>query len=86
MESKLTAKREIFLSNVAKAIGQMPSISTEDNIALDNAILKDLVQLENSASSGSISFTEDCDYEGDQYQGVVLIIIEDPMTFDPCLN
>ena len=61
METKLAAKRERFLSNVANALKQMPSTSTVERTTIDNVILRDLVMLENIASSGSVFLTEDLD-------------------------
>ncbi len=61
MENKLAAKKARFLSNVANALKQMPSISTVESTTIDNVILRDLVLLENIASSGSVFLTEDLD-------------------------
>lgn len=86
METKLTAKRERFLSNVENALEQMSSISTEEDAAMDNVILRDLILLENSASSGSISLSGDSDQEGKLSTGDGFIVVENPMTFAHCLN
>jgi hypothetical protein len=80
VETKLTVKRERFLSNVGKALTQMPMISTEEDAAMENVILQDLIRLENSASSGSVSLSGDSD-SGESY-----IVLENPMTFAHCLN
>ena len=61
METKLTAKRERFLSNVEKALKQLPLNTTVERTTVDNVILRDLVMLENIASSGSVFLTEDLD-------------------------
>ncbi len=61
MENKLDAKKARFLSNVANALKQMPSTSTVESTTIDNVILRDLVLLENIASSGSVFLTEDLD-------------------------
>ena len=61
MENKSAAKKARFLSNVANALKQMPSTSTVESTTIDNVILRDLVLLENIASSGSIFLTEDLD-------------------------
>lgn len=39
METRLTAKRERFLTNVANALEQMSLISTEEDTSMDNVIL-----------------------------------------------
>jgi hypothetical protein len=61
METKLAAKRERFLFNVEKALKQLPSSFTVERATVDNVILRDLVMLENIASSGSIFLTPDLD-------------------------
>ncbi|MFQ5688465.1 MAG: hypothetical protein ACE5GV_17600, partial [Candidatus Scalindua sp.] len=61
MESKLAAKKTRFLFNVEKALRQLPSNSTIESTTVDNVILRDLVMLENIASSGSVFLTEDLD-------------------------
>ncbi len=61
MENKLAAKKTRFLSNVANTLKQMPSTSTVESTTIDNVILRDLVLLENIASSGSVFLTEDLD-------------------------
>ena len=80
MEGKLTTKRERFLSNVANAIRQLPSISTEEDTTVDNIILMDLIRLKNSASSGSVSYLEDCE-SGEGY-----IVLENPTASAHSLN
>ncbi len=61
METKIDAKKERFLLNVGNALKQMPSTSTLEDTTVDNVILRDLVMLENIASSGSVFLTEDLD-------------------------
>ncbi len=61
MENKSAAKKARFLSNVANALKQMPSTSTVESTTIDKVILRDLVLLENIASSGSVFLTEDLD-------------------------
>ena len=61
METKLTVKKARFLSGVANALKQMPSTSTVESTTIDNVIQRDLVLLENIASSGSVFLTEDLD-------------------------
>ncbi len=56
METELIAKREKFLTNVESVLKVMSSITTtEEDTAMDNVILSDLIRLKNSASSGSVS-------------------------------
>ena len=86
METKLTGKRERFLSKVESALEVMTSISTEEDTAMGNVILRDLIRLENSASSGSVSLSGDCDQEGNLSPGDGFIVVENPMTFAHCLN
>jgi hypothetical protein len=86
METKLTEKRLRFLSNVENALEQMSSVSTEADTAMDNEILRDLIRLENNASSGSVSLSGDCDSEGNLSTGDNFIIVDNPMTFAHCLN
>ncbi len=86
VETKLTAKRERFLSNVENALEQMSTISTEEDAAMDNVILSDLIRLENSASSGSVSLDGDYDPDGNQSLSHGFIVLENPMTFAHCLN
>ncbi len=80
VETKFTTKRERFLSDVGKALGQISSISTEEDAEMEDVILQDLIRLENSASSGSISLA------GDSDSGEGFIVLENPMTFIHCLN
>ena len=61
MESKLAVKKERFLFNVEKALTQLPETSTVEETTVDNLILRDLVMLENIASSGSVFLTPDLD-------------------------
>ncbi len=61
MENKLAAKKERFLFNVEKALKQQPATSTVEETTVDNVILRDLVMLENIASSGSVFLTPDLD-------------------------
>ncbi len=86
METRLTAKRERFLSNVENALEQMSTISTEEDAAMDNVILSDLIRLENSASSGSVSLSGDYDQDGNLSSGDGFIVVDNPMTFAHCLN
>ncbi len=86
METKLVAKKLIFLSNVAKALKQMSSTSTVESTTMDNVLLKDLVQLENHASSGSVSLFGDLDPNENQSSGEGFIVLENPMTFAHSLN
>ena len=86
METKLTGKRERFLSKVESALEVMTSISTEEDTAMGNVILRDLIRLENSASSGSVSLSGDYDNDGDLGSGDGFIVVENPMTFAHCLN
>jgi len=80
VETKFTTKRERFLSDVGRALMQMPSISTQESAEMENVILQDMIRLENSASSGSVSLSGDSD-SGESY-----IVLENPMTFAHCLN
>ena len=86
METKLVAKKLIFLSNVAKALKQMSSTSTVESTTMDNVLLKDLVQLENHASSVSVSLFGDLDLNGKQSSGADFIVLVNPMTFAHSLN
>jgi len=86
MKTELADKRVRFLSNVEKALEQMSSISTVEDTTMDNLILRDLIRLENSASSGSISLSGDSDQEGKLGTGDGFIVVENPMTFTHCLN
>ena len=80
VETKFTTKRERFLSNVGGALKQMPAISTEESAEMESVILQDMIRLENSASSGSVSLSGDSD-SGEGY-----IVLENPMTFAHYLN
>jgi len=86
METKLTEKRVRFLSNVEDALKQMSSVSTEEEAAMDSVILRDLIRLENSASSGSVSLSGDSDQEGNLSTGDGFIVVDNPMTFAHRLN
>ncbi len=86
MGTKLAAKKFIFLSNVAKALKQMSSTSAVESSTMDNVLLKDLVQLENHASSVSVSLFGDLDLNGNQSSGEGFIVLENPMTFAHSLN
>ncbi len=86
METKSAVRNLIFLSNVAKALKQMPSISTVESTTIDNAILMDLVLLENNASAGSVSLVVDLDPNANQSLGEGFIALENPMTFAHNLN
>lgn len=61
MDNKSAVKKERFLFNVEKALRQMPVNSTVEETTVDNVILRDLVMLENIASSGSVFLTPDSD-------------------------
>lgn len=86
METKLTANKEKLLSKVANALEQIPSTSTEENRTIKNIILEDLVQLENSVSSGSISLYEVNDVNGSQNLEMDYIVLENPMAYTHRLN
>ncbi len=86
METKLAVKNLIFLSNVAEALKQMPSTSTVESTTIDNAILMDLVRLENNASAGSVSLVVNLDPNANQSSGEGFIAVENPMTFAHNLN
>ncbi len=86
METELAAKRTRFLSNVEKALRLIPSTSPEEDTAMGNVILRDLIRLENSVSSGSVSLSGDCDQEGKLSSGDGFIVVDNPMTFAHCLN
>ena len=93
METELTAKREKFLSKVEEALEKveealevMSSITTEEDTAMNNVILKDLIRLENNASSGSVSLSGDCDPDGKLSTGDGFIVMDNPMTFVHRLN
>jgi len=86
MDSKLAAKKARFLSNIERALKQMSSTSTEESTTIDKIILRDLVQLENNASSGSMSLSGDSDPQENQCLGEGFIVLENPMTFTHRLN
>ncbi len=86
METELITKRIKFLSNVESVSEVMSSITVEEDTAMDKVILRDLIQLENNASSGSISLSGDCDPEGKLSSGDSFIIVDNPMTFAHRLN
>jgi hypothetical protein len=81
MDTKLTAKRERFLFNVEKALKQTPSTSTVERTTVGNVILRDLVMLENIASSGSVFLTEDPDANVNQSSGEGLNVIANLRNF-----
>ncbi len=85
METELAVKKARFLSNVAKALKQMPT-STVENTTIDNIILRDLVQLENNASSGSMPLFVDMDPNVNQDSGEYFIVLENQTTFDHSMN
>jgi hypothetical protein len=80
VETKFTTKRERFLSDVGRALTQMPMISTQESAEMENVILQDMILLENSASSGSVALS------GDSDSGEGNIVLDNPMTFAHCLN
>ncbi len=82
----LTSKREKFLSKVGNALEVMSSITTDEDTVMDNTILKDLIRLENSASSRSVSLSENCDLEGKLSSCDGFIVIDNPKTFAHRLN
>ena len=86
METKLAAKKARFLFNVEKAWKQLPSNSTVESTTVDNVILRDLVLLENIASSGSVSLVVDLDTNVNQSSGEGFIVLENPMTFAHSMN
>lgn len=86
MKTELTGKRERFLTQVENALERMSTISPEEDAAMDEVILRDLVRLENSASSGSVSLSGDYDQDGNQNPGNGFIVLENPMTFAHGLN
>ncbi len=86
METELTAKRERFLSKIGEALEVMSSITTEEDTAMNNVILKYLIRLENNASSGSVSLSGDSDQEGKQSSGGGFIVVDNLMTFVHRLN
>ena len=80
METKLTKKRVRFLSNIESVLEQISTISTGEETTMDNVILRDLIWLDNSASSGSVSLS------GDSDSGEGFIVVDNPTTFAHCLN
>ncbi len=86
MDTKSTAKRERFLSKVEEALEVMSLITTEEETAMDNVILRDLIRLENSASAGSVSLDGVCENEGKLSFQNGLIVVDNPMTFAHRLN
>jgi hypothetical protein len=81
MENKLAAKKARFLFNVENALKQMPSTSTVESTTVDNVILRDLVLLENIASSGSVFLTEDLDANVNVSSGEGLNVIANLRNF-----
>ena len=86
VETKLTEKRVRFLTSVESALEQISTTSTEEETAMDNVILRDLIRLENSASSGSVSLSGDDGQEGKLISGDGFIVVDNPMTFAHRLN
>jgi hypothetical protein len=79
METTLTKKRVRFLSNIDSVLEQISTISNEESTTMDNVILRDLIWLENSASSG------DSDQDGNLSTSEGFVV-DSPMTFAHCLN
>ena len=79
METKLTKKRVRFLSNIESVLEQISTISNEESTTMDNVVLRDLIWLDNSASSGN------SDQEGRPSTGDGFVV-DNPMTFAQCLN
>ena len=79
METKLTKKRVRFLSNIESVLEQISTISTGEETTMDNVILRDLIWLDNSASSGN------SDQEGRPSTGDGFVV-DNPITFAQCLN
>jgi len=79
METKLTKKRVRFLSNIESVLEQISTISTGEETTMDNVILRDLIWLDNSASSG------DSEQEGRPSAGDGFVV-DNPTTFVRCLN
>ena len=79
METKLTKKRVRFLSNIESVLEQISTISNGEDTTMDNVILRDLIWLDNSASSGN------SDQEGRPSTGDGFVV-DNPMTFAQCLN
>ena len=86
MDIKSTVKRERFLSKVGEALEVMSSITTEEDTAMNNVILRDLIMLENSASAGSVSLDGVCENEGNLSFDNGFIVVDNPMTFAHRLN
>ena len=86
MDIKSTVKRERFLSKVGEALEVMSSITTEEDTAMNNVILRDLIMLENSASAGSVSLDGVCENEGNLSFDNGFIVVDNPMAFAHCLN
>jgi hypothetical protein len=79
METKLTKKRVRFLSNIESVLEQISTISNEESTTMDNVVLRDLIWLDNSASSGN------SDQEGRPSTGDGFVV-DNPITFAQCLN
>ena len=79
METKLTKKRVRFLSNIESVLEQISTISNEESTTMDNVVLRDLIWLDNSASSGN------SDQEGRPSTGDGFVV-DNPMTFAHRLN
>ena len=86
MDIKSTVKRERFLSKVGEALEVMSSITTEEDTAMNNVILRDLIMLENSASAGSVSLDGVCENEGNLSFDNGFIVVDNPMAFAHRLN
>ena len=86
MDTKSTGKRGKFLSKVEEALEAMPSIRIEEDAEVNNLILRDLIRLENSASSGSVSVAGVCKTEGNLSFDNGFVVIDNPMSFAHRLN
>ena len=86
MDIKSTVKRERFLSKVGEALEVISSITTEEDTAMNNVILRDLIMLENSASAGSVSLDGVCENEGNLSFDNGFIVVDNPMAFAHRLN
>ena len=86
MDIKSTVKRERFLSKVGEALEVMSSITTEEDTAMNNVILRDLIMSENSASAGSVSLDGVCENEGNLSFDNGFIVVDNPMAFAHRLN
>ena len=86
MDIKSTVKRERFLSKVGEALEVISSITTEEDTAMNNVILRDLIRLENSASAGSVSLDGVCENEGNLSFDNGFIVVDNPMAFAHRLN